>query len=619
MSQKTLWPPTKQVRGFTPALDRRQIPEPSVVAGKNFLIDAEGPYSAFGNRLPTYARVEAPELAASFRISGELFLLVNTGVLKYDTAAAAFYPVLVFANPSAEVFPWSYAVVGGKYYFAKKGHDLIQYTPSTQTWAELTANVPPGCAAVTSSNDRLIVLGSDRVARSAISDGADLATSTVTGAGFQLLALIGGGSPLGVRKIPTGYLVFTTEGIMLGESINAVVPFRHRALDHDYRPLDAFCIVEIEQSVVFLTKQGFYQSKGQQPTPFDEVMSEYFRRKILDRIDLDEPGILRLTYNTDRQWLVVSYSESEIPFKYSFAFVLYMPMRQWGLFNREHTSFVEILLSDGIDEGFNFGYFDFMGFFHKFTEDQYSEIVPTDLTEFLYYSDDLPTVSRYENGTIIFSSGMRIYDYPLYRLQEGVGLYDFNNNPVYSDMSTASEGISEKIGNDLTFRNLMKGGNGFVLYIPKLWQRIQGSIDSYIDVGIYRMSENQASDEISLVGQVMIGTDELGVQAVTEDWNIISPNVEEDWLNDELIDEDWGFGIASGTDFVAKLVGTVDGENPFNYDYELLKEYYQANKARYYPANTEGIYHIIRIEALLMAQSFHLKLQELSGMIVGRL
>lgn len=623
MPNKTLWPPTKQVRGYTPALDRRQIPEPSVVDGKNFLIDAEGPYSAFGTRIPTYARLLDTALAASFRVSGEQFYFVDNGVLQYDYTTALFYPVLVFASPSSDIFPWSHALVGGKHYFAKKGHDLIQYDPIARTWTELTTDVPPNPVAVTNSNDRLIVLGSDRVARSAISDGSDLTTSTVTGAGFQLLALIGGGDPLGVKRIPTGFLVFTTEGIMLAEAIDAVVPFRHRALDHDYRPISPFAIVEIEHVVVYMSKQGLYQTRGQIPQPFEEIMSEYFRRQVLNQIDLDDYGVIKLHYDSDRQWLIISQSGTEQPFKFSIAFVLYMPIRQWGIFSREHTNFIEILLTDGIDEGFNFGYLNEDGYFFKFTEDPFAETAPPSTYQYLYYSDILSEVTRIENGVYIAASSMVMFDMDLSKIQKGNGLYIHANEadfvPVYSDLSTELAPMESTDADPIIAKSLMNMGSGVAMLRPSLWPRMQGSIDSYITVGTYRMSEQQKSDELSLVTQVMIGTDELSVNAASEDWLTISPNIMEDWLNDDLIAEDWGSGVASGADFDVELLSTLDGEYQFNYPPEELTEYHEAQKSRYYPANREGIYHLVTLRAQQESQSFHLKLQELSGMIVGNL
>lgn len=169
------------------------------------------------------------------------------------------------------------------------------------------------------------------------------------------------------------------------------------------------------------------------------------------------------------------------------------------------------------------------------------------------------------------------------------------------------------------FRSAMCMGSGFVVLSPTLWQRVQSSIDSYITIGTYRMTEQQASDELSLVSQVMIGVDEIIEQSLLEDWNIFLPDTEEDWLNDDLIDEDWGFNLATGIDFDVELTGTLDATSPYNYPPEVLTHFHEDSKVRYYPANTEGVYHLVTIKALKELQSFHLKLQELSGMLVGRL
>jgi len=155
-----------------------------------------------------------------------------------------------------------------------------------------------------------------------------------------------------------------------------------------------------------------------------------------------------------------------------------------------------------------------------------------------------------------------------------------------------------------------------------------GSIDSFIEIGLYRVqTEEDKPDEFTLITDVVIGMLETPSGQEVVDWLTFSPSVEEDWLNDNLEDEDWGVGVFSGTEYVAKIIGSLDGYNQFQDQLETLEERTDivdasidetTGRARYFTCYNNATYHIIRIEALNVDESFHLKTTDITPIPAGR-
>ncbi len=626
---------TRQFKGLLLALDRRQPTDKFVLDGQNFLVDAEGPHSAFGTQIVTPAQIRNPEDADTFRVQNEVFLFTADAVLKFDTNSGLYYPIFTFPVNNTD-FPWSQAVVGGVHYFTKKGSNVFSYNPLTDTWVTVTANVITTPHAVSKSGGRLLILGIDAVQWSAIDNGADLATDIEKGVGIQSLAIVGGGLSYAILETFDGFITYTSTGLMKSELVDSINPFRHFPLtgDKGIIPLSQYSVIETANNEhVMLSKTGFYVTVGKVPEPFQPLMSEFFRRQVLPLFDLTNATIIRLTFNSDRQWFIVSLAESEQSFNYTIAYVLYIPRDEWGVFNKTHVGFGELSISEGTLKGFNFGYFSRNGCLHKFVDFPHRE-KPPDGAEgerlpgnFHYFTDNFTPPVRSEDGVKIMTSIAQLETIDeTFFVTFGTDLFEFTE--IGSHPSPATPDNTQQSSTATSFINDLSAQSSLVEMGWMQFTSVFGSIDSFVEVGLYRVqTEEDEPDEFTLITDVVIGMLEQPSGQEFEDWLNFDPDTSEDWLTDDLEDEDWGAGVFSGTEYLAKIIGTLDGYNQFQDQAETLEERTDivdaakdetTGRARYFTCYNNGTYHIIRIEALNADESFHLKTTDIMPIPAGR-
>lgn len=626
----------RQFKGILPALDRRQPTDKFVLDGQNFLIDAEGPYSAFGTQIVTQSRIRNPEDANTFRVQTENFLFTADAVLKYDTVSGIFYPIFTFPINNTD-FPWSQAVVGGVHYFAKKNSAIFSYNPLTDTWVTVTTNVVSVPHAVTKSGGRLIILGDNDVQWSAIDNGTDLATDIEKGVGIQSLAIVGGGNSLAILPTFDGFITYTSTGSMKSELVDSINPFRHFPLtgDQGIIPLSQYTVIETANNEhVILSKTGFYITTGKVPAPYQPLMSEFFRRQILPAHDLTNATIFKLTFNADRQWFIVSIAENEQAFNYTIAYVLYIPRDEWGLFNRPHVGFGELSISEGTLKGFNFGFFDAEGYLHKFVDFPHLEQHADGAkgiklpNNFHYFNDNFTPPSRSEDGVNIMSSLIQLNSIDeTFFISFGTSLFEYTE--IGSFPSPATPDDTSQPSTLTAFINDLSMQSSLIELGWKQYSPIFGSIDSFIEVGLYRVqTEDDRPDEMTLVTDLTIGMLNTPAGQTSENWLTFSPDVEKDWLNDDLEDEDWGVGVFSGVVYTAEIIGTLDGYNQYQDQRAVLEERTDivdedldetTGRVRYFTCYNNAVYHIIRIETFNVDESFHLKTMDIMPIPAGRI
>ena len=624
---ETLFPPATRIRGFRPGLDVKQLPEVSVLNGQNFLLDAKGPFSTFGSVGVTGCAVRQAEYLESYKIDTFMIIMYLGLAFKYDANAAILYPVFSFTD-NGDLFPWSHAAVGTEHYFCRKGVGVIRFDPVVNEWEVLThASLPSGPVGVAESGGRLIIQGTDRVSYSAIGDGTDLTPSVSTGAGFQLLVEhTGGGDPLGVFAVDDGFISFTKRGIMKSEVISGAAAFRHYNLTKEQAvvPLSQYAIVDLQESggIVFLGKGGFFATRGERPAAWQPLMSEFFRQ-ILGQFDLSNPSLINLSHSEDKQWFFVSLAENEQPFLYPISYVMYIPLEEWGIFNRVHKSLGQYNFAD-IDQGFNFGYSDFNGNLRRFVDDALVQATPDLNTDYCY--NEIPTIdAHYEVissvQTAVFPT-MAIFDiYPPEDFTEGAGVYTFTAGREFNSPADFPA-IDESSQNGATniFECDLQMAAGIKLWEVRKTVLDNESIDSYIDVGLFRFSESQAPDEFSILVKVATHTEQLAVGGEQEDWLTFSPETTEDWATfSPETAEDWGEGIGGVADFDVDAIGTLDGEDQWEDQLEALTIATQDGGTRQYAAYNAGVYSFVKIKALNQNQNFHLHSLEVSGIMGGRL
>ncbi len=612
-----------QIKGCIPALDRRVLKQPFVVNGRNFMLDFQGPYSAFGTQIITPTPLVPDDAIQTFRIEGEVFVFVNGAVLRYNTSGQFFYPVFVF-TPSNIVWPWTSAKVGGSYYFARKGHNLLRYQPSTLTWSAITSSgVPSTVVAVTQSAGRLIVLGTDRVVWSALDDGTDLAPSLTTGAGFQLLAMINATTALGLQEHKNGFLTLTDKGILKSEIITGPTPFRHTPLTRadEHVPIDQYCIASIgDRITVFLSRNGFYSSEGNMPQPWQPLMGEYFQRTLLRSLDLSIEGGIRLHYNTDRKWFFVSISENGIAFRFSKAYCYYMPREEWGIFNKTHIGFGELWISTGTLKGFNFGYFDTNGYVHRFSDGTSCEQVYNYPTV-RHHQTNVEYPTYIDAGTYRFSSVAHLSSWDFRNLVGlNAGVYS-EAGVSYTDSATTPIEIAATTS-PYVFASRIEMQAGMTTYLPQVVNPTTDVLDSEVEIGLFRYVEQQRPDELGEVTNVSIGTTPDAGGQVFVDWmssEFPDGVYDEDYntIADNTDDEDYGFGTETDVHFKAEIWSTIDGFEVWEGNTQELERVNNATGLDQYACSVAGIYHVIKLSTPSQDDSFHLKTLEISGMLVG--
>src|SRR5690606_2620334 len=102
------------IKGRIFELDPKQVGDPHVLAGQNFLRDASGVLSAFGTDIISYTRLDDVNNIRTVRVEDKIFLLTTNAVLQYDTDTQQYYPIFVFeeAVQGNRPTPWSHALVG---------------------------------------------------------------------------------------------------------------------------------------------------------------------------------------------------------------------------------------------------------------------------------------------------------------------------------------------------------------------------------------------------------------------------------------------------------------------------------------------------------------------------
>lgn len=596
--------PIPRIRGIVPALDRKQLGDTHVVDGRNFVMDVEGPKSAFQSIFLSNQTFTDEDILQwqTFNLSqSDTVVFISNAILRYDALTDHWYPIFTFtkSDPTSR-FPWSRARVGGIHYFASKGlgNKIIKYTPLLDTWETLTpvnttGLMPDDIYLVMQSFGRLVISGETQTQNSAISDGTDLVTSTTKKIGSQSHALVGGGTPIIGKHTRYGFLVYTTEGILRAEfSDQLTVAFRYDVLSEQehLKPISPFTFIEISDGQhVFLDITGFYQTDGREIKPWQPLMSEWWsskRRSLFDTTN-EENASVRLSINRDRQWVFFSISETSGGISYDYAYVLYLPLDEWGLFSEQHAAFGDLILTTGPESGLSFGYIcGLSGCLRKFVDAIQNEVAP-DFKVLTNFKESFEFPARNNDDITVVTSEIEltVFDKSLF---SDTGLYDTNNAIVVRDI---------------------------------------GSLNSYIDIGLFRLLDEKESDVLSAITDVIIGqsaqadTSEVvnynTLPTIVENWNTITP--------DEF--EDWGQGLADGVIYVAKALGTLDGVKQFADQLETLTQVTDIDEVNtdenentlYFTCDNTGIFHIIRVEALLTGHSFHMKFVQPTLRNLGRL
>jgi hypothetical protein len=147
------------------------------------------------------------------------------------------------------------------------------------------------------------------------------------------------------------------------------------------------------------------------------------------------------------------------------------------------------------------------------------------------------------------------------------------------------------------------------------------SLDSFAEIGLFRFTDEENANRLSLISNVVIGTldNSETLADISEDWlNDFAVDVFEDWLTiSPDVFEDWGEGAITGSRYTQQIRGTLDGYRTFQDQFQELPEALFDGKSKFCSSNSNGLYQTILINALGVSESYHVKTLELSGAITG--
>ena len=639
---------TEFLGGLQLAVDRKLLQKPSVVSGRNFVVEVEGPKTAFA-----FEQIQNSfwhqSYIQSFRCADQLIYFGRDVIANHIGCYFLNWPKkqveLLFdiynTDPYTD-FPVSFAQVGGKWYFAHRGFGIVEYDKSLQKFTVVTPNFPSNTFYIAESGGRCIAVSPGFVSWSAIDDANDFTSSTITGAGAQSLAITGTPTKdsgyLGLQSTATGFLVFLSTGTLRGTLIDSSLVFRFSNIDDAKIPFTPNCIAKISTSqIIVLAKQGLFATNGQNFEPWQPLMGEYLKKQVLPKLQEETIGQINLQYAKPREWFFVSYTLSANYGLYDHAFVSYLPREEWGSFDFLHKGFIEI---DELNNGSSFaaGFVNESGRPAKFEISTSNTLLeaqpdssPSDLQNAVFYSDELYDAPYLQFDSINFvstnsrASGLNFIHETLANQQIAIpqipGWYEINGLVQTESEDDAIDPIDETSDGTFVASNSTNKRIEFQVFGFIKQDVYQTTLDAEFEIGPFRFTDNQAHDQMSLVSDCSISMTETSEDATVNDW-LVSPNpdVTNDWManpNGPDSVSDWGYGIADGSNYLASFVATNDGYKEI--DSQTIETYDQESRTRFYTPDIVGLYCFVKLEAKQVNEYMHLKHIEINGNLAGRL
>jgi len=624
-------------KGLQLPVDRKRIEEPYVVAGANFLVDVDGPYSGFGR---TWIDEQGLTDARAFQTLNtidetENYIFAHDSILRFDVDSRQLYPV--YTHTSRTLFyPWTRAVVGGKLYLCNFEIGILVWDPVAGTWTVLSgSNVPTTVYAICESFGRLVILSDTRVTWSSIDDASNsgLAPSTVTGAGFQGLSLLTSKAvPLMVLPYHGGFLTYTRQGIMRSEFVQAANPFRHTVLTREHILLNPWAITfygdTVAESHVFLTHRGLFKTDGdKRPELWQPLMSEHIYRNLLPGIDHKSGEFTTaLAYSTDTGWFSVSIAQDSRTRVYGIAFVLYQD--EWGILSRGHTGLSEITLNSGAFQGPWYCMCDTDGVLWRFTESDADRVYPA----FGHWYTDVRTYFEFPpqwygaGSTVSIFSDMGVLTDENHSTAIAAGVWDlcFQTAEVLGDLTHTTSEAETPVGTSPTVYVTSGILQDSVVFVsPAVIPSTAAPLDAYILVGPFRLIQDQRINLLAQLQEGIVGMLDSGTSDTVEDYlEDYDFEVTEDW-NALTTIEDWGEAAGDNTEYSMTFEGTIDGYKIWTVNGQtqvvIPDVVVQHGRTRHIAGNVAGQYVYGRFTAYNIGETFHLKHIRLNFANAGKL
>ncbi len=274
------------VQGLTPAIDPRKSDKLYVMSGRNFYFDSQGPKSGFGNRLLTSAQFSS-DFVQGIRVPlaevDRTFTFFPNSISEWVEATQSFVSLFVTADTTLQPHRWTHGYLNGELFFCHPAVGIVGLNLATNVVTAVTGpGVPLEPIAICVDNGRLLVMDRQFLYWSRQSNGRAFDPS-LGGAGFQRISDRVSGEPVSLHSYSKGVLVFTTGGIMRSEFTGDSAVYRHRAINTEFRPVNSFCTVQMDDNtIVILDERGLLSSKGESPVPLTPLFNEFLIQFLQD-------------------------------------------------------------------------------------------------------------------------------------------------------------------------------------------------------------------------------------------------------------------------------------------------------------------------------------------------
>ncbi len=574
-------------QGITPAIDARKSDKLFALAGRNYVLDALGPKSPFGNRFLTPYPLGIPEHTQGCRLrlrtGDRVFVFAGDAILEWIEPTGSWRYIYVTGNTVIQPYRWTYGYINGIMYFCNPSIGILAYEVEADVCEPLdTPGVPSEPIAIIINNGRLIVIDDIYYTWSAPGDGTDF-IPTLGGAGQQKIADRVPGFPIMLSAYARGVMTWTTGGVMRSEFTGDVEVYRHRAINTEYRPINSFCTFQMDDNTVaILDERGIFQSTGEAPRPLTPLFNE-FLIDYLQKYNLKLGQNVRLEFDDLKRLLFMSISLSEASPIYEKAFVLYPSLDKWGTFDEDHLGILPLLIKESSRADDYFGFVGPDGRIRYWNFVGSRELFPTDTTLNAVYSvaTEKPAHVQVGNTFVTLSSSAVVNTVPTLPYTQGArGFY---------------------------------GASG---YSPV--ESLVTDLDSVLQMGFIRARGDDSNDQLIEISQIFVGSELSGDSVQTSvDFNLIPPTIPTPEVGDIIDSENFSFDNMNYVNHGIRIIATVDGLSMFQDTIPKLVRFDKGG--RYFSFSIVGLWNILELSATNIGEAYHLRSVEMTAVNAGRL
>jgi hypothetical protein len=513
---------------------------------------------------------------------------VANGILEWIESIGGWRVIYETQLSTAMPYRWTFEYLADWLYFAHPAVGLLAYSLEEDICyrhEEVGIASPSQVIAVSLNNGRLGVLTASVLAWSAPSNGLNFAPA-LGGAGAQVIAERVPGDPVMLSSYASGFMTWTTGGVMRSEFTGDTAVFRHRTLNTEFRPINSLCVQRVDRdTTVILDERGLFMTRGDSLQAYAPLFNEFLIEFLQER-DFRFYDSVRIEWDDLQRRLYLSYADRYATPLYSGAYVYYPAIDKWGEFSEQHYGILPALVNTSLREDDYFGYVDFAGRFNLWQSTPSCEVVGSAANRANLYQPTIQHQVQRDPSTSAF------------RMPSVGKLSGFDSEP--NRQANNREGYYV---------------NGVTT--PQSPQ-LRG-LNASITLGLFRLVDSGPADVLAEVNSCIIRSVESNAQLGPQTSGIA-------WDGGAT----WDAGVTWLPPFTAgefeapnyvthgfELVGTNDGLTDFVRD--TPTQTFELDGARYYTCTVPGLWHRAEISAVAVGESFHVKTLELSATAAGRL